>query len=147
MSRLEKDLGGIVAEETETRKNLNALRKQPPSRKIVEAVKALETKLEELAQIKKRLKEASERQTAKERVAELETQNDELGKQIQKTRQGIDQFRSEVEKNPLTHEIAGKFGLRVFNKAEGMFNKSDNLSARIRDNLEQIRRLDLQIDR
>ena len=71
----------------------------------------------------------------------LQAKINEWNRKIAKVHEEITVFAKKIKADPLLDEIAGKFGLRVFNDAKALFNQIDNLSARIQHNLSEIQRL------
>jgi peptidoglycan hydrolase CwlO-like protein len=141
------ELGKIKAEITDLEKKLLTLHQGPQDRRALEKIIKHEKQLNDLRIIEKRLTKSVNRQTLTTQVAELQAKIDEWNRKIVKVHEEITVFAKHVKADPLLDEIAGKFGLHVFNKAKGLFNKIDNLSSRMRHNLEEIQRLNLEIEK
>jgi chromosome segregation ATPase len=128
-------------------KKLAALHQEPQNRQVLEKIIQIEKKLNDLRIVEKRLAKLVNRQTLTTQIAELQAKIDEWNGQIASVHKEITVFAKHIKEDPLLDEIAGKFGLQVFNDAKGLFNKIDNLSARMRHNLEEIQRLNLEIEK
>ncbi|MCK4824948.1 hypothetical protein KA005_54865 [bacterium] len=140
------ELGEVKDEIINLEKKLAALHQEPQNRQVLEKIIQLEKKLNDLRIVEKRLTKSVNRQTLITQIADLQAKIDEWNRKIAKVHEEITVFAKHVKANPLLDEIAGKFGLHVFNEAKGMFNKIDNLSARMRHNLEEIQRLNSEIE-
>lgn len=140
------ELGKVKAEITDFEEKLLILRQGPQDRRALEKIIEHEKQLNDLRIIEKRLTKSVNRQTLITQVADLQAKIDEWNRKIAKVHEEITVFAKHIKKDPLLDEIAGKFGLQVFNDAKGLFNKIDNLSARIRHNLEEIQRLNSEVD-
>lgn len=127
-------------------KKLILLCQGPQNRKVLEEIIKYEKRVNDLRIIQTKLKSLELKQAKTAQIEELKKQNEEYSGSILEAKKEVDALAVECEKGPLLNELVEKFGLRSLNKAQGLFNKIDNLSARVQHNLSEIQRLNLEVD-
>lgn len=143
INKLEKDIEDIAQEKTELLESIKEIESGPQDRKVLEKTRSLKLRLTGLSQIKRELKRALEVESLKRQGAELRAKVEACTKEINKAQADLDhivEYASDVEK-----EIFGKYSLRALNKTAALLNKMDSLNENCKYYLEEIRRLNLQI--